>query len=146
MEALAKKKTTGNRKPDKDAKKQVSQIKNELKKVRKWKQSVYQDWKEDLITKEEYISYKRDYLKKEELFLKQIEQLEASPKEEQKDIFESVWVKRLLQFRTVEELDRSIVVEMIDHIYVYENRKIKIIYNFTDELKDLFETNVTYRN
>lgn len=147
LETLAKAKKAGHKQPDKDTRQsQIMQIQGELDKVRKWKQSVYEDWKEDLITKEEYISYRQDYIKKEELLLKQIELLEASGKESQKDLFESEWVKRLLQLKDIEELDRSTVIEMIDSIYVYENRKIKIVYNFTDELKDLFETNMIFRN
>ena len=54
------------------------------------------------------------------------------------DIFESPWIKRLLDLRRIEKLDRAIVVEMIYEIKVYENRIIKIIYNFSDEFKSLF--------
>lgn len=38
-------------------------------------------------------------------------------------------------------MDREIVVEMIDQIIIYENHKIKICYNFGNELENLF-TNI----
>lgn len=38
----------------------------------------------------------------------------------------------------MEKLDRETVVEMIDQIIVYEGNRIKIRYNFGDELGHLF--------
>ena len=48
--------------------------------------------------------------------------------------------------KEIKKLDREIIVEMIDQIWVYENRKIKIVYNFSDELEKIFEHNVDLRN
>ena len=42
--------------------------------------------------------------------------------------------------KDIEELDRDIIVEMIDQITVYENRKLKISYNFGNELEHLFSS------
>ena len=56
------------------------------------------------------------------------------------DIFQTPWLRRLLELKDIEELDRDIVVEMIDEIIVYENRKIKIRYNFGNELEHLFSS------
>lgn len=50
------------------------------------------------------------------------------------------WLKRLLELKDIESLDRDIVVEMISEIRVYENRKIKITYNFGNELEHLFSS------
>lgn len=148
LEALAKEKMIRNAGNDKELlQSQIRITRGELEKIRKWKQSIYEDWKEELITREEYVSYRQDYTKKEEILLKRIELLEESEKEEGKeDIFESPWVKRLLQLGNIEVLDRDIIVEMIDMIYIYDNQCIRIVYNFTDELKDLFETSMTFRN
>ncbi|MCD8046842.1 MAG: hypothetical protein LUE90_09495 [Clostridiales bacterium] len=60
------------------------------------------------------------------------------------DVLESPWVKRLLTFRNVEKLDRDMVVEMIHEIRVYEDHRIKITYNFSDELAHLLPD--TYEN
>ena len=56
------------------------------------------------------------------------------------DVFETPWLKRLLELKDIEALDRNIVVEMISEIKVYENRKIKITYNFGNELEHLFSS------
>lgn len=120
---------------------ELSKIKAELERVKKLKKSVYEDYREELISKEEFLSYREDYLKKEELYSKQIEALEEKKNDNvTEDVFETPWLKRLLELKDIEALDRDIVVEMISEIKVYENRKIKITYNFGNELEHLFSS------
>lgn len=120
---------------------ELSKIKAELERVKKLKKSVYEDYREELISKEEFLSYREDYLKKEELYSKQIEALEEKKNDNvTEDVFETPWLKRLLELKDIEALDRNIVVEMISEIKVYENRKIKITYNFGNELEHLFSS------
>ena len=96
-----------------------------------------------MISKEEYVTYRQDYLKKEEQLEKRLASLEERKElEADTDIFEIPWLKRLSTLRSVERLDRDIVVEMLHEIKVYENHKIEIIYNFSDELAALFKGQV----
>lgn len=120
----------------------------ELGKVRKLKKSIYEDYREELISKEEFIVYRQDYLKKEALLVKRLESMERrQTAEAAPDIFESPWIKRLLELKSIEELDRDIVAEMIHEVKVFENHKIKITYNFSNELESLFQTvYINYRN
>lgn len=120
---------------------ELSKIKAELERVKRLKKSIYEDYREELISKEEFLSYREDYLKKEELYSKQIEALEEKKNDNvTEDVFETPWLKRLLELKDIEALDRDIVVEMISEIKVYENRKIKITYNFGNELEHLFSS------
>ena len=48
--------------------------------------------------------------------------------------------KRLLEKKEITELTREIIVEMIDSICVYEGKRIKIVYNFSDEYEELMKT------
>ena len=108
--------------------------------MRKLKKAVYEDYRSELISKDEFVTYRQDYLKKEELLEKQLESIDNRQDEATPDIFDSPWIKRLLELRTIEKLDREIVVEMIHEITVYENHKIKITYNFSGEFETLFKT------
>ena len=125
---------------------QIDKLDTEITKIKRWKQTIYEDYKEEIITKEEYFSYKEDYLKKEKQLLKQIELLKQDAEPNEKSIFESEWIEHLRAVKEIKKLDREIIVEMIDQIWVYENRKIKIVYNFSDELEKIFEHNVDLRN
>lgn len=121
--------------------KEIGRINAELQKVRKFKKAIYEDYIEGLFSKDEYLNYRQDYNQKENLLIQQLTELEKRQnKTDSENVFESPWVKRLLELRNVEKLDRDIIVEMIDRITVYENRRIKITYNFSDELENLFQT------
>lgn len=118
--------------------KELDKVSMELERMKRMKKSIYEDYKEELITKEECLSYREDFQKKEKLYSNQLEALEKKIKNVEDDVWKTPWVKRLLELRTIPQLDRDIIVDMIDHITVYENHKIKISYNFGEELKHLF--------
>lgn len=119
--------------------KETDNIRKELERVKRLKQAVYEDYKEGMISKEEFLSYRKEYLKKEVLYSKQLDaRREKKENEMENDVFQTPWWKRLLELRDIENLDRMIVVEMISEILVYENHKIKICYNFSGELQHLF--------
>ena len=112
----------------------------ELERVQKLKKNIYEDYREELLSREEFISYREDYIRREAILKQQIEALdEEGQTERTEDIFSNPWVKRLMELRTVEELDRNIVIEMVHDITVYENHKIQITYNFSNDLEDLFK-------
>ena len=141
LQELVKKQSFTASKIKKSADTELVKLKAELERVKKLKKSIYEDYKDELISKDEYFSYREDYQQKETLYAKQIEALEAKKKDNvTEDIFQTPWLRRLLELKDIEELDRDIVVEMIDEIIVYENRKIKIRYNFGNELEHLFSS------
>jgi len=123
---------------------EIQGMKMELERINKRKRVLYDDYAEDLISKQEYKTYRQDYLLKEELLKKQILNLEDRQKENKvEDIFQKPFIKQLLEMKNVKELDREVIVEMISKIRIFENEKIEITYNFSDELKHLFSS--TYR-
>ena len=48
----------------------------------------------------------------------------------------NTWVNDLLNNKSIKNLDRSIILDMIKDIYIYENNKIKIVYNFEDNSRE----------
>lgn len=118
---------------------EINKLKLELEKVRKLKKSVYEDYKIELISKEDFILYREDYSQREKLYIQQIQCLENKKDDnETNDIIKIPWVKRLLELRDIDKLDRDIISQMIDEISIYEDNTIKITYNFSDELESLF--------
>ena len=114
------------------------EIQAELEKVRKLKKAVYEDYREELISKEEFVSYRQDYAQKEELLVKQLLCVEKKTGSAEENISDTAWLQRLLEHREVEKLDRAVVVEMLHEIKVYENHRVKITYNFSGEMAPLF--------
>lgn len=114
-----------------------------LQNVRKRKKAIYEHFTDGLLSKEEYLSYKQDYQKEEDLLIKQLEELRRSDKGNSVEIMDSLWIKRLLELKRIEKLDRDTVVEMIDSITVYEDKRINIVYNFSNDLELLFRSTYT---
>ncbi|MDE7282843.1 MAG: recombinase family protein [Lachnospiraceae bacterium] len=107
------------------------QILAELNRIRRLKKSVYEDYREELLSKEEFTAYRQDYAFKEELLKKHLESLESQePARELPDILSLPWVKHMLEYREVEHLDREIVTSMLHEIKIYQNNKIKVVYRF----------------
>lgn len=106
---------------------------NELQKIRKLKKEVYEDYKEHLISKNEYISYHQDYINKEESLTGQLEAIKAAFQNSSSDSFETVWTRQMAELRKIRNLTRLIIVEMIQEIKVYENNRIAITYHYSDD-------------
>ena len=122
-----------------------NRLEDTLQNVRKRKKATYEHFTDGLLSKEEYLSYKQDYQKEEDLLMKRLAELVKQSKETPADILESAWIKRLLELKRIHELDRSIIVEMIDSIIVYTDNRIKIVYNFSKDLEQLFDSTDTSR-
>lgn len=126
---------------------ELAKLNDELQKIQRKKKRIYQDYSEDMITKDEYVTYRQEYLDKEKLLTQKINSLsERCQEQPDEDVFHNPWIKRLLSIRSMNQLDRDTVVEMIHKIIVYENHRIKIIYNFSDELETLFSISYDAKN
>lgn len=114
----------------------------ELQKAKVLRKAAYEDYRGGILSKEDYLSYRQDYEKRENLLKVQIEELEKREITSNRSagLLKTPWIRRLLEVRDIDKLDRDIVVEMIHEIKVYETHKIKITYNFTNELQALFKT------
>lgn len=112
------------------------QLKAELEKLGRMKKNAYEDYRDELISKEEFLSYRQSYKKKEELVLKQLQWAEDIGEGENiEDILQSPWFEELLKHKAIKKLDRNIAAEMIEEIKVWENCKILITYQVCAERK-----------
>jgi len=126
---------------------ELTKMNEELLSIQHKKKRIYQDYSEDMLTKEEYVSYRQEYIDKEKHLTKKIDALsEKKNAEPDIDIFQNPWIQRLLSLRLVEHLNRDIVIEMIHKIYIYEDHRIKIVYNFSSEMDTLFSLSYHLQN
>ena len=126
--------------------KKSSNIKNEiikiqinLDKVYNLKKGIYEDYKEGLLSKEEYLQYKNDYDANEKLYKDKIEVLENQTKEEENDIFKNPWLVKFIKTKKIDTLDRSILADFIKYIEIGENKVITITWNCPTEINDLMD-------
>ena len=103
----------------------------EIEKLNNLKRGLYEDWKNEDITKQEYIEYKQKYEQDIEKIEKIIVNIDKQ-KVEQKEIINenSKWIENFKTNKNITELDRDVITELIDYIEVHENKKITIHFKF----------------
>lgn len=105
---------------------------SELSKIQRLKKGLYEDYKAELLSQKEYLSYRDDYTAKERSFLQEIETLETQSLQTSEAFPEyGSWITELRKHQKIERLDRDIVLKMVDHIEVSENHVIHIFYHFS---------------
>lgn len=120
---------------------------SEISKISNFKRTLYEDWKNEDITREEYLEYKQKYENDIERLKQNIERLKnEKQKYESQSISSNEWLEKFKEKKGITELSRDIMMELIDCIYVKENGDITIKFNFEDELKRCLEYIVNNKN
>lgn len=116
----------------------IRQKEQELEKIIRYKQSIYQDWKDQEITHSDYRRMKADYQEKEDNLNSAMEALRREQAEAKMGAeTEDQLLKTLGQNQNIEQLARDILIELVDSVTVYEGGNIKITFRFSDGYKAL---------
>lgn len=112
----------------------------EIEKINNLKKCLYEDWKNEYITKKEYLDYKQKYEQDIDKVKETIVNLQKQKENEEKIINrKNQWIENFKKNKNITELDRDIITELIDYIEVYENKKIKIYFKFMNEQNKILE-------
>ena len=105
--------------------------KKEIEKLESLKRFLYEDWKNNDITKEEYIEYKKKYNEDIEKIKGFIEALKKQENDQEKVKNQNnKWIENFKREKTFLKLDREIILELVDYVEIFENQKIKIHFKF----------------
>ena len=107
---------------------EVARVATALEKTRRLKKGLYEDYKEGLISLEEYKSLKERYDEEEKLYADIADSLSNAEETSDSEAIEQEWVKNLLERGNIEELDRVVLSELVDEIQIFKERRIRIIY------------------
>ena len=118
----------------------IEQKEREFAKIVRYKQAIYQDWKDGEITHSDYRHMKEEYEQQAEALNQVLERLREEQKELEKGIdMENPFLAAFQQYQNIEKLTRDILIELVDHIKVYEGGSISIAFRFADELRRIRE-------
>ena len=118
----------------------IEQKERELSKIARYKQAIYQDWKDGEISHSDYRHMKEDYEEQAEALNEVIEKLRAEQAELENGIdTENPFLKAFRQYGNIEKLTRDVLIELVDHIKVYKGGNISIVFRFADELRRIQE-------
>ena len=117
----------------------LSDKKNEIAQATHAADSLYDDWKADILTKADYVRMKVNYDEK----IKKMKETQTHIEREIKALAKGIgednpYLVTFLKYKNVRTLERSLLMELIDTIYVYEKgnnnaQQIQIRFRFSDE-------------
>jgi hypothetical protein len=105
-----------------------------LGRVQRLKKSAYEDYKDGLLSREEFLRYKADYDRQEQTLQSQAAQSQTAP-----EGLETPWVDKLLQQGKLTALDRPTLVQAVAKIRVFQDKRLEITYRFSQDLLSLLE-------
>lgn len=109
-------------------------LENRLQHYKKIKEKLYEDYVEELLTKDEYLEYSQLYGSKTEETEKLLRELEQKVRDSEKSDSDDQWMNTFIKHRNITELDRLCVVEMIKKIQVDDHGGIHITFRFEDQI------------
>lgn len=116
----------------------IVQLEEESQKYEKLKVAVYEDLKDELISKEEYISMKQEFENRRRAALDSIAQIKIEIETlTTRNGKHHEWIESFIENKGIEKLERNVVVELIDCIKVYEDRRIEIAFRYADQYQDI---------
>lgn len=125
----------------------LKQRKAELEKITSIIDSLYGDWKSGDITKEEYHRMKIKYEVQADQFRQVIQNIQEECTVMAKGITtEDPYLVTFLKYRNINSLERSILVDLVKNIYVYEGGAIEIEFSFSDQHRRILEYIENNRN
>ena len=98
--------------------------------------NAYEDYRDGLLSREDFLRYKADYDRQEETLSGQ---LRACAETQQEDLLEQPWVEQLLRLGHLTQLDRATLAQTVQEIRVFEDKHIEITYLFSDSLRVLLD-------
>ena len=105
------------------------------------KLDLYPDWKNGDLTREEYQQLRADFDRRiaglDEMLVRLRKEIEQTGRGMDGS---NAFLSAFLQYRNLEKLNREVVVELIDAIYVHEDGSLTIQFRF----EDAFEQAVQY--
>lgn len=95
-----------------------------LERVQRLKQNAYEDYRDKLLSREEFLRYKTDYDGQEATLARQLDEQQ----ENTETMLYHPWVQALLRLGRLEQLDRVTLAQAVEVIRVFEGKRIEITY------------------
>lgn len=121
-------------------KKALEHQRSEREKLHRMMVDLYPDWKNGILSQEEYLSLKADIQAKLQTLDGSIEKLHQTAEQyAQGPEQDNEFLAHFKQYRNFIDLTRPMLVELVREIRVYEGGRLEIVLNFQDELQTLTE-------
>lgn len=121
-------------------KKALKSIESKHEKTKKMMLDLYPDWKDGVISKEEYLTLKDNMTKEISRCDEKIAEYEEKIREnENGKTAENKFIANFKQYGKIDKLSRTILTELVDSIYVHTDGNITINFKFNDAYQQIVE-------
>lgn len=111
-----------------------------LEKKKGYLKSLYTDMKDGLISRTEYLDYKSTFESEINALRKTIDKLEVECAVYKKGIAKDhPYFEHFKKSQQIQTLDRKILVELVDKVYVHEDGQIEVQFRFQDQYEQILE-------
>lgn len=113
----------------------IAQKQQDIDGYKEFRMKLYEALNDDLIDRDEYDKMRIKYTQMIEEAQLAVSRLNAQRAEAQASTGTNRgWVEQFAKFSELQELTREAVVTLVDRIYVYEDKRIKIDFNYRNEI------------
>lgn len=125
----------------KKAEERLEKIEDEISKYRRLKVSLYEDMKDGLVSKEDYIDIGTQYEER----IKNAEQSKNQVRKEMDKLIsntseQQIWMQDFIEHKNLTTLSRTAAVELIEKVLIYEDKKIEVQFRHAEEFATLTES------
>lgn len=126
---------------------QIAKIEEEIERCQSLKLRLYEDLSDGIIDKSEYMEFRDTYTKT----IAQKKDTLVRVQREYRDtlatgITERNWVKLFRQYENIEDLNRRVLMALVDKIIVHENHVVEICYKYRDEYEQALAYAENYKD
>ena len=117
-----------------DIQKEIIEKNNELR------LGSYEDFQEGILTKDEFNVVKNEFTSRILEAQKAIERLNQSKSELLQGLKEQQsWLNQFKEYKNISEINRRVIVSLIERIQIFENKEIKITFRYKDQFADIMK-------
>ena len=113
----------------------IARKEEDLDRDKEFRMKLYEALNEELIDRDEYNKMRMKYTRQIEDTERAISKLKLQRTEiSSSHSTDNNWIMQFIKFQGITELTREVVVTLIDRIYVYEDKHIRIEFNYRNEI------------
>jgi len=117
---------------------QIEEMDDDIERYRNLKAQAYTDKLDGMLSEDEYnVIYKKFSHKLDAAVEKKKELLDTKYRLLKNRTHLKPWVEDFKKYRNIEKLDRSVVIELVEHIIVYRKDRVSIRFRFQDEMEEM---------
>ncbi len=125
-----------------NVKKLRERILKKQEEIRRWQkllQSLYESLADGILDQQEYQDLKKTYLRRRAEAEEQVDALQHEMEQETGRTNDHGWMNQFRKHQGITSLDRAIVVSLVEHVMIYREHRVEVVFRWNDEYRHLID-------